>query len=174
MKPEYHFQMWNFRETLRKIKQHYIDHKEDIEFDCRPNGFCALSIERRLAAGDGWNNGTRVATGYRKINDQYMAQRMAGCARMIEQMADRCAGRGISMILYTPPVTRKFRDAMDSAQWNTILQTTQQIVATHSNISYYNFIDNELFCDDDFKDADYLLESGANKLTLLLDRILNQ
>ncbi len=174
LKPEYYFQSWNIREVFRRMKLYYIDHKEDIEFDCRPNGFCALSVERRLAAGKDWDNGTKVATGYRKLNDRYMAQRTADCARTIEQMANQCAERGISMILYTPPVTRKFRHAMDSTQWNTILQTTHQIVAAHPNVSYYDFIDNKEFSDDDFKDADHLLESGANKLTRLINTILTQ
>lgn len=171
-KPEYYLHSSNMIAALGKIKQHYINHAFDIEFDCRTNGFSALSIERRQAAGDDWDRGQEVATLYKEKNAQFLQERKSSCIKAFDNLAKQCAERGVQLILYTAPVTKQYRQTMDSDQWLQIQQAVQQIKQQNTNVHYYNFIDDKAFSDDDFKDADHLLESGANKLTKLIDKQL--
>ena len=80
----------------------------------------------------------------------------------------------VKVLIVTTPVHVAFRKALNEEQLNLTILSAEKLAKDFKNVYYYNFIDNSLFDESDFKDGDHLNANGAQKFTLLLNKIINE
>jgi hypothetical protein len=91
----------------------------------------------------------------------------------IENIINLCQLQHICLIFVTMPAYSTYRKRLNSAQLGETINYMTNIAQKHSNLYYYNFLDDALFVEDDFFDADHLNEIGAKKFTIKLEQIIN-
>ncbi|MBX2932095.1 MAG: DUF1574 family protein [Chitinophagaceae bacterium] len=77
--------------------------------------------------------------------------------------------RNIKILFFTPPAFHTYREHINIEQLNTTIETINTIVSNNNNCMYINFFDDPNFIAKDFYDADHLSETGAEKLSKLIN-----
>ena len=113
--------------------------------------------------------GAYSAKKHRRLDDHYFNE-MCSVLDLIIVFAER---KGIRLILFTPPAYEFYRTNLPQDQLYLTVHTASQIAQRHANCLYFNFLDNKSFTESDFYDADHLNEKGAQKLTFVIDSIIN-
>ena len=75
---------------------------------------------------------------------------------------------------YTAPTYKTYSQNLDPKQLNTTLNAIHNSIASHSNASYINLLQDTSFTKEDFYDANHLNEIGAKKLTLKVNELLKK
>gem|GEM_PF-82365 len=88
---------------------------------------------------------------------------------ILDSIVNWAMQRNVAVILVTAPAFKSYRDALDTAQWNTTLKAAEQLAAAYSNCRYYNLSGDTAFEANDFFDADHLNETGAKKFSVMID-----
>jgi len=83
-----------------------------------------------------------------------------------------CEDNGIRVLLVTTPTTDYYWKNLDENQLQTMQSTISSMVSNYSNVRYFNFLKDERFEYSDFRDADHLNPTGAEKFSKLLDKII--
>jgi hypothetical protein len=91
---------------------------------------------------------------------------------IINKIIKWCDERAVNIIFLTSPVFHTYRSYLDENQLNLMIDYMNSIVKDHNNVYYYNLMDDDNFEEGHFGDADHLNETGAMKLTILLDEII--
>jgi hypothetical protein len=94
--------------------------------------------------------------------------------RSLEQILDACRARNIRVILFIPPAFDAYASKIDPGQLSTTIHTCEYFQQTYPNVSYFNFLHDTSYKENDYFDADHLNEIGAKKLSLKIDSIINQ
>ncbi|HWY10915.1 MAG TPA: DUF1574 family protein, partial [Bacteroidia bacterium] len=81
--------------------------------------------------------------------------------------------KGVKVFLYTPPAYHTYTDNLDAKQLNQTIVTLINMANEYSNVKYHNFLLDPDFSSEDFYDGDHLNKSGAKKLTIKIDSIIN-
>jgi hypothetical protein len=81
---------------------------------------------------------------------------------------------GVKVVIVSTPLHWVYRSFLKDDQLNLALSSVNKLATDHKNVSYYNFMDSELFDEADFKDGDHLNAFGAEKFTLILNDIINK
>lgn len=90
----------------------------------------------------------------------------------LNEIADLVESLDAQLILFTPPATRWYSDALEPVQTGEVMAEIGRLVESRESVSYVNFLTDPRFSPADFYDGDHLNTSGAKKLTLLLDEII--
>ncbi|HVZ56120.1 MAG TPA: hypothetical protein VG870_05630 [Chitinophagaceae bacterium] len=90
----------------------------------------------------------------------------------LQELLDECGQRHVRVILFMPPAYVSYRDHLNQAQLDTVLNTVTHLVQTHDRVTFRDYLADPSFTASDFYDADHLNERGARKLTLLLDSLV--
>jgi hypothetical protein len=90
--------------------------------------------------------------------------------KTLNTFSEFCNQRDIKLILVTLPAYHTYRENISSEQLNKMIETMSGFVTLNPNCSYYNWLDDADFVEDDFYDADHLNEKGAEKLSKKLSR----
>jgi pheromone shutdown protein TraB len=99
------------------------------------------------------------------MSERNHAANFSALAEMIE-----IAGKqGIRVALVTTPVLPTFSKFMEPARWERVQQDIR-LLASRPGVSYFNYLNDSRFDEHDFEDSDHLNVSGAEKLSLILDR----
>jgi hypothetical protein len=94
--------------------------------------------------------------------------------RALEQILNVCRDRKIRVILFIPPTFDAYASKIDSRQLSTTIHTCEYFQHTYPNVSYFNFLHDTSYKENDYFDADHLNERGAKKLSLKIDSLINQ
>lgn len=84
-----------------------------------------------------------------------------------------CEKNNINVLLLTPPAFETYRKNLNQEQLEKNLITARNICFKYENCKYYNLLDDTSFVTIDFFDADHLSESGAMKLSVLINGKIN-
>lgn len=93
--------------------------------------------------------------------------------RSLQQILDACRDRQIRVILFIPPVCEAYGSKIAPRQLSATIQTCEYFQKTYSNVSYFNFLRDTSYKENDYFDADHMNVTGAKKLSLKIDSIIN-
>lgn len=91
---------------------------------------------------------------------------------IIYQIIEYAKQSDIKILFYTSPAFSSYRENLDLGQLNLTLKTIKDISTQNENCSYYNFMEDNDFNSNDFRDADHLNNNGAQKLSIKLNEKL--
>lgn len=130
---------------------------------------------------DGWGNGyasvadasTLQATGKqaaaRHQKDAKFSQISLGSLNKIVEV---CRGRGIKLLIVTPPAYSSYRENIENSRLDTIAMVTLKITNSNPSVKYVNYFSDTSFDSKDYFDADHLNHHGAEKLSRKLDDVI--
>jgi len=92
----------------------------------------------------------------------------------LERIVKTCIRRNIEVVLFIPPAYKGYVSMIDSLQLSRTFQACNYFKDTYKNVSYYNFLNDTSFHSDDYFDAVHLNQTGAKKMSLKMNEILEQ
>lgn len=90
----------------------------------------------------------------------------------IERLISECLEKNIQIILYTPPAWSTYTEHLNQRQLQITRSFCQKITKKYTNAHYFDLLTDKRFVKGDFRDADHTNHKGSEKLTLILNRIL--
>jgi hypothetical protein len=91
---------------------------------------------------------------------------------MLQNIITYCDARNIALVFVTLPAYYTYRNRLDESQLNETVTYMTDIGELYNNVYYYNYLNDPMFIEDDFFDADHLNELGAEKLTKKLNELI--
>ncbi|MBE7442336.1 MAG: hypothetical protein HS119_07785 [Flavobacteriales bacterium] len=85
-----------------------------------------------------------------------------------------CKKQNIKVLLLTLPAYTTYRQNINLEQYGITIKTANKIASQYDNCIYVNLFDDTNFVAKDFRDADHLSEIGAEKLSKLIDKKINE
>jgi hypothetical protein len=85
-----------------------------------------------------------------------------------------CNKRNIKLLLFTPPAFETYRQNIDPEQYEVTVKVANSVDKQYDNCIYINLFDDASFVEKDFYDADHLSEIGAEKLSKLINKKINE
>lgn len=85
-----------------------------------------------------------------------------------------CKKQNIKVMLLTLPAYTTYRQNINLEQYGITIKTANKIASQYDNCIYVNLFDDTNFVAKDFRDADHLSEIGAEKLSKLIDKKINE
>ena len=80
----------------------------------------------------------------------------------------------VNIILVTTPAFETYRQNLNAEQLDETIETATALASAYDNCTYLNLLNDTNFVAKDYYDADHLAESGAQKLSLLLETYLKK
>ena len=90
----------------------------------------------------------------------------------LNSIIEFCNRHNVKLILYTPPAYVTYRQNLNKEQLRNTLKLANEIANSNENCYYLNLLEDKSFISTDFLNADHLNEVGAKKLSLLLDKYI--
>lgn len=78
----------------------------------------------------------------------------------------------VKVLFFTPPAFKTYREHLNKEQLNLTIETINYLVLNHDNCCYLNMLADTNFVARDFYDADHLSEIGAKKLSLFINKTI--
>jgi hypothetical protein len=94
--------------------------------------------------------------------------------KSLEQIIASCNKKNIKVILLIPPVYSGYILTINPFQLTTTFNTCEHFKDTYKNVFYFNFLSDNSFTDTDYFDAAHLNQTGAKKISLKVDSIINE
>ena len=139
------------------------------DIHCDNNGYASTGFDDILDfAANGRLSAAREIKLYQTHDTVIYRENMELATGMIQ----RCQQKGIRVIFVTAPTTPEFYTLLINNQVKD-LEAIGNNFATYDNVKYINLLKSPLFDRTDFSDATHLCDSGAKKLTLLLNDTIN-
>lgn len=91
----------------------------------------------------------------------------------LNEMAAEANKRGIKVILFTPPAYKTYVERLNERQLKLMRTSVDDLMARYPNIQYVDYLTDTAFVKEDFYDSDHLNEIGAEKLTRMLDGLMD-
>ena len=88
--------------------------------------------------------------------------------KYLHKIIQFCEDKQIQLILVTTPTCHSYYEHLDKHQLDQLLSIAKELDNNHENVFYFNFLKDDRFNDNDFKDGDHLSEEGAEKFTKIL------
>lgn len=92
----------------------------------------------------------------------------------LQSIIDWAKQKNIQLVLLTAPAFKTYREALDSSQLNSTTKAVNELVTKNKNCSYLNLFSDTTFTEADFFDADHLDETGAKKLSVLVNEKIKE
>ena len=132
-----------------------------------------------LGFGVGYRVNKKAATW--KYDAQYIAQRhtaensdeFEGNMNNVRNVAQFCKENNLRLILVTTPTAESYYTLLNKEQLKKTNYAIENVCKEYS-LSYYNYLTDERFTDDDFYDGDHLSDIGAKKFTAILKEELSK
>lgn len=90
----------------------------------------------------------------------------------LQKIIDFCTKKNISLILFTPPGHKHYRENLDALQLDRTIKTAEKFQAKNENVYYINMLEDTTFTENDFFDADHFNANGAKKLTKKINTLV--
>lgn len=142
--------------TYEKIREYM---KEGAS-QCSPLGFIAKN-----SSNDDLNiSGVKAAKRHTLNNKDGLADNL----KLLNKIIRFCKDKRIKLILVTTPTWHSYHEHLDEQQLYQMFSTVEYITKNHKNVTYFNFLKDNRFDNNDFNDGDHLSEKGAEKFTKIL------
>jgi hypothetical protein len=148
--------------NLRRIFSYHIKGKNTIRSSTLGWGKRSVSVTKDLIK-TGKINAQRQSKDFNSLNDNISTLR---------SIVEFCKEKNIKVFLFTPPAFESYRNNLNEEQLKITVQTSTEIANSFDNCVYVNLLEDESFNAKDFYDADHLNEAGAEKLSLLISKMI--
>ena len=93
---------------------------------------------------------------------------------VLGKIVDWSKQKNVKVVFVTTPTYKTYYDRINTVQWDNTHKIIENICRKNSNCQYINLLKNEenLFTEKDFSDADHLSETGAEKMSKLINQFL--
>lgn len=142
--------------TYEKIREYM---KEGAS-QCSPLGFIVKN-----SSNDDLNiSGVKAAKRHTLNKKDDLADNL----KFLNKIIRFCKDKRIKLILVTTPTWHSYHEHLDEQQLYQMFSTVEYITKNHENVTYFNFLKDNRFDNNDFNDGDHLSEKGAEKFTKIL------
>lgn len=90
----------------------------------------------------------------------------------LERIIELAEGRGISVLLFSPPAYESYRRHLNGKQLALSRLTPQRLARENAHVHYLDLMADPQFTVEDFGNSDHLQGSGNRKLTAILARAI--
>lgn len=165
--PKHHLEILNgtVEQSLESITNYYRNDKTNAV--CNELGFNMSYSE--IKPKDLNETGQSAASRHTVDSDKNLYENRI----YLEKVLKFCEENGIEVILFTPPAYKTYSENLDRSQLEVMHNEIERITSKYQNSSYYDLLNSTNFNSEDFYDADHLNGIGAQKLSLMIDSILN-
>ena len=93
---------------------------------------------------------------------------------ILGKIVDWSKQKNVKVVFVTTPTYKTYYNRINAVQWDNTYKVIEDICRKNSNCHYINLLKNEgnLFTQKDFSDADHLSETGAEKMSKLINQFL--
>lgn len=93
---------------------------------------------------------------------------------LLDKMVRLCHERNIKLLLVTTPAHEEYRNHLEPSRVQKLTQIASEFADKYDNTFYLNLLEDDNFGSADYYDADHLNHTGAEKLTLLLNKYVQK
>jgi len=159
-----YFELYNsgHKKAKNRLLDYYVD---NISLKtCDKLGFEPLSISRDLK-----ETGRKAAIRHTNLreNKTFLENK-----QILEEFAQFCEYKNVKLIVVTLPVTKYYRETIDTVQLSKMIVLIDSMQQKNSHVYYFNQFASPSFSENDFLDGDHLNKIGAKKYTTLFDNYL--
>ena len=162
----------NFNTNVRRLKNHYIGGRSYIT--CNKSGWgadynskFALDLDKT-----GKEAASRHSTENFSMPKSERESNYKDNISILNNITNWALERNVEVILITTPGYKIYRENLNEVQLAAIMEISAQLSEKYSNCRYINLLNESSFGAEDYYDADHLNEKGAEKLSLLINDIL--
>jgi hypothetical protein len=159
-----YFEILNPNDKLQQLRNYYVHNKDNIT--CNKTGWG--TIYKSTDKQDLIKQGKIRAEQQYVPNDIFITKNI----QLLNEIIAIMQVKNVKIIFYTSPGFYTYTNYLNPHQLNTTIDIIKKIILLKKNISYYNFLTDTTFTEEDFWDGNHLNEIGAKKLTLKLDSII--
>lgn len=153
--------------NLSRLKNHYLAKKSEITCSESGWGLTYASKDSKNLEETG-----RVASARHTITiDDSLIYRKN--IEVINQIIEISRTKNVSVIFISCPAYKTYTSRLNQSQLRNTVNTIDEFVRKNTDTKYFNLLNDQSFVAEDFFDADHLNEIGAKKLSLKIDRLLN-
>jgi hypothetical protein len=121
---------------------------------------------------DNWD--TEISDAAVKLHTEKDSSLIGGRVRYFEDIARYCLKHSISLFVITTPTWHTYYEQLNKTQLNDMYKHIYALQKKY-HFTYYDYIKDNNFIEDDFYDSDHLSDVGAKKFTLMLnDSLFNK
>lgn len=154
-----------FSLNLRRLGSYYI--KGDSSISCTELGWGTGNKSEK--ARDLKETGPKAAIRHTGNLEAYEENK-----ETLRSIIELCESHGISVILVTLPAYETYRQNLNPEQLKVTVETAADLANEYNNCQYLNLLESTEFDAKDFYDADHLNEIGAEKLSLLINKVVDK
>jgi hypothetical protein len=152
------------RHNLSRLKSYFINHNMP-KITTSPLGYGNINYTKK----DLEITGNMAAKRHTK-SDFSLLQYNKDIFLEIIKLAEK---RNIYILLYTSPSYKSYVSKLNEKQLEVQMNTIHEFLQSYENISYYDFMNDTAFGENEFRDADHLNHIGAQLLSIKINSILN-
>ncbi len=104
-----------------------------------------------------------------KFNDIFIDNKL-----ILDSIVKWCRKQNINILLLTLPAFETYRQNISPEQYDVTIEAANKFASEYNNCIYLNLFNDTSFIAKDFYDADHLSETGAKKLSKLIDKKINE
>ena len=147
----------------------------------RINDFYFLKENSEFVSNQGWGTHTarektqnidavgKLIAEKHTINDEVIYKENY---KLLEAIVDLCQKNEVKVVLVMMPAYKSYVQHLNQNQLEKTISAAKFIDSKYSNCRFFNFLTDNQFKQSDFLDADHLNREGAEKFTILMDRLL--
>lgn len=155
--------------NVKRLRSFYIQNKSNIS--CSELGWGKQSKSSESIEETGKSAAKRHTR--ENIHSDKIVKVFNENVLILNSMLKYCREKNIRVFLFTPPAYSTYRENLNTEQWNVTLETATALSKDYSNCSYVNLLADTSFVAEDFYDADHMNETGAKKLSLIIEHYIN-
>ena len=89
--------------------------------------------------------------------------------QVLNNLLEYCSQKQIKVYCVTTPTNKHYYNLLDEQQLNTTIDTITEIANKYDNCEYFNYLKDDRFTEEDFRNADHLNSKGAKKFTRIIE-----
>ena len=151
--------------NFNRLKNFYLEDKSSIE--CDPQGYSPYMGTMEAKKFD--KSCINATKRHRKKNNTYLQENI----KYISDIAVFCEKENKNLLLITPPVSNCYRNNLNDNQLEEMMRLSDSIAAKYMSCKYMNMMQDSSFKKSDFYNADHLNDSGASKLSVMVNKFLS-
>ena len=160
------FEFLNTKPKLIFKRMHSYYFKKKSEITCSKLGHSSIFNPTNNLEENGYNAAIR----HTNITKQEFKKNIA----ILNKIIDFGNKHNIQLLFYTSPAYTTYVKNLNQIQLDLTINSINRIIDDNSNCFYYNLLEDSTFIKTDYMDADHLNYFGAQKLSLKLNKYINE
>lgn len=166
LKMRYYFSYMSLPNVLRAFNRLQSSNYNDIHID--QNGYALKTLKDQVVNLE--ESGVIRAKAHRYGSD--FSKNYVKNKAILNTILERCKEKGVKVILVTTPAIEKYCSSLNNEQIEIVYSLGKEL-GGREYIKYINLLKSQYFTNDDFFDADHLCNTGAEKISLMINDTIN-